>query len=245
MSKALAQKQDQQIAPANMIDIIAKAAADPNIDVDKMDRLLSMHERISAKQAEQEYARAMSAAQAEMRPIATDAENPQTSSKYASHAALDKALRPIYTKHGFSLSYDTGDCPKDDHIRCILNVFHEAGHLRQHHIDVPIVTTGIHGKAMMTLTHATFSATSYGNRYLLRFAFNIAVGEADDDGNAAGMETLSEGQIADLEAKIEEVGANKDAFLKYCKVTSLDKIPAKNFKAVCAALEAKARQKHG
>jgi hypothetical protein len=37
---------------------------------------------------------------------------------------------------------------------------------------------------MMTLTHATASATQYGKRYSLGMAFNISI-DKDDDGNAA------------------------------------------------------------
>ncbi len=37
----------------------------------------------------------------------------------------------------------------------------------------------------MTKTHATGAGMQYGMRYLLKFSFNVAVGEDDDDGNAA------------------------------------------------------------
>ena len=50
-----------------------------------------------------------------MRAIAADANNPQTRSRYASYFALDNAVRPIYTKHGFSLTFDTGDGAPDQH----------------------------------------------------------------------------------------------------------------------------------
>ena len=46
--------------------------------------------------------------------MSTDSGNPQTRSKYASLAAIDRALRPIYTKHGFSVTFDTGeDAPEN------------------------------------------------------------------------------------------------------------------------------------
>ena len=47
-----------------------------------------------ADEAEQAFNEAMTRAQAEMRPVARDANNPQTRSKYASYVALDRALRP-------------------------------------------------------------------------------------------------------------------------------------------------------
>lgn len=185
---AIAKVQEQ---PANVIPtdassimaVIARASADPNTDVDKLERLLGMYERITAHQASVAHDEAMNAAQEEMRPIAADASNPQTKSKYASYAALDRALRPIYTKHGFSLAFDTDDCPKDDHVRVVCRV-KRAGHTESHHLDMPADGKGAKGGDVMTKTHATGAAVSYGKRYLLGMVFNIAVGE-DNDGNAS------------------------------------------------------------
>jgi hypothetical protein len=56
---------------------------------------------------------------------------------------------------------------------------------RRFQIDVPIDTKGMRGQDMMTRTHATLSANSYGKRGLLIGMFNLAIGD-DDDGNAAG-----------------------------------------------------------
>jgi hypothetical protein len=46
-----------------------------------------------------------------------------------------------------------------------------------------VVTKGIKGNEMMTLTHATASSDSYARRYLLKDIFNVAIGEGDTDGN--------------------------------------------------------------
>jgi hypothetical protein len=42
---------------------------------------------------------------------------------------------------------------------------------------------GAKGGDVMTKTHATGAAESYGMRYLLKMIFNIAIGEEDNDGN--------------------------------------------------------------
>jgi len=44
---------------------------------------------------------------------------------------------------------------------------------------------------VMSRTHATASALSYGMRYLLRLIFNIAVGEGDDGNKAGAQQQLS------------------------------------------------------
>lgn len=168
-------------APLTILDVLARAISDPNTDVDKLDKVLGLYERMNGLQVRQAYDDSMCACQAEMRPIATDATNPQTKSRYASYAALDMALRPIYTHHGFALAYDTDESPKPEHIRVLCRVS-RSGHKEEHHIDMPADGKGAKGGDVMTKTHATGAAVSYAKRYLLGMVFNIAVGE-DRDGN--------------------------------------------------------------
>lgn len=160
-----------------------RLASDPNVDVAKLERLMALWERGQAQKAEQAFNSAMADAQAEMRPIATDATNPQTHSRYASYEALDRALRPIYTTHGFALSFNTGEAP-DDYVGVRCKVTHRAGHAELYKLDMPADGKGAKGGDVMTKTHAAGSALSYGQRYLLKMIFNVAVGEGDDDGNA-------------------------------------------------------------
>lgn len=172
------------IVPAtNPLTVIERFASDPNIDVTKLEKLIEMQERILMQQARQEFNRALSAAQNEMQPIAADAENPQTRSRYASYAQLDRALRPIYTRYGFGLSFDTADSPKEEHVRVVCYATHNAGWGRDYHVDMPADGKGAKGGDVMTKTHAAGAAMSYGMRYLLKMIFNVAVGEEDTDGN--------------------------------------------------------------
>ena len=147
---------------------------------------MALWERNEARSAEAAFNVAMSDAQGEMRSVATDATNPQTRSRYASYEALDRALRPIYTAHGFALSFDTGECPIAEWERVLCYVTHRAGHKHTYKLDVPADGKGAKGGDVMTKTHAVASGLSYAMRYLLRLVFNVAVGEGDDDGNRAG-----------------------------------------------------------
>jgi hypothetical protein len=227
---------------AQILDIVSRAASDPNVDIDKLERLMDMHERIVNKQAETEFNKAMNAAQNEMRRVAPDSRNSQTHSDYASYAALDRVLRPIYVAHGFSLSFDTDDGAPEQHVRVVCNVSHCGGFSRVHHIDMPTDGKGAKGGDVMTKTHATGSGTQYGMRYLLKMIFNVAIGSDDDDGNAASEATITEKQRADLAALIEEVDANKKAFLKVCGVTDLEHLPASKFHGAVKRLESKRKQ---
>ncbi len=165
--------------------MIERAASDPRVDIDKMDRLLQMKERRDAKQARDEFDAAMADAQEAMRAISPDANNSQTRSKYATYAALDHAVRPIYARHGFALSFNTGDAPTPAEVRLLCVVSHRGGHRQDYKIDMPADGKGAKGGDVMTRTHATGAAASYGQRYLLKLIFNLAVGDVDDDGNGA------------------------------------------------------------
>lgn len=170
--------------PEQAVSTFERLARDPNVDVDKLERLMQMHERVTARAAEEAFNAAMSAAQTAMRPIAADANNPQTKSRYASYNALDRVLRPIYTTHGFGLSFDTGEGAATGWVRVLCYVTHSGGYARTYHADIPADGKGAKGGDVMTVTHAVGAALSYGMRYLLKMIFNVAVGEDDRDGNA-------------------------------------------------------------
>lgn len=168
----------------SFVQFIERAVRDPSIDVDKIDRLLQMRERENARLAVQSFNAAMAAAQTELQPIGADSNNPQTRSRYASYTALDRIVRPIYTRHGFGLSFTTEESPGPDTVRVVCDVYHREGHTRRYQIDMPADGKGARGGDVMTKTHAMGSGVSYGRRYLLTMIFNLII-DRDDDGNAA------------------------------------------------------------
>ena len=187
MSNDVAQK-DLTVMPmegATLLSVISRAAADPSTDVEKMERLMQMYERIEDKRAETAFNEALNDAQSKIGRIAGDKYNKQTSSSYATYAKLDTRIRPVYIECGFSLSFDTEKSESPDCIRVGCYVSHKAGHTRAYHVDMPADGKGAKGGDVMTKTHAAGSAMSYGMRYLLKMIFNVAVGEHDDDGNMA------------------------------------------------------------
>lgn len=222
--------------PANLMDVITRAASDPNIDVGKVEKLMEMYERIQAKNAEAAFNAAMTGAQSEMGRISADATNPQTRSNYASYGKLDSVLRPIYTKHGFALSFDEGESIPD-HVLVLCNVSHNSGHSRIYRKLMPADGKGAKGGDVMTKTHASGAAMSYGMRYLLKGIFNVAIGEEDNDGNGAKLPRITEKQAADIRALITEIGVDQAKFLKYMQASSVEEIPAQAFKDAVAALE--------
>lgn len=217
---AVVVRQDDQppaIQPegATLLAVISRAAADPQTDVEKMERLMAMYERVEAKRAETDFNAAMSQAQTAMRPIQADMTNPQTRSLYASYAKLDSRLRPIYTANGFALSFDTATADVPEYIRVLCYVTHKNGHSRTYRVDMPADGKGAKGGDVMTKTHATGAGMTYGMRYLLKMVFNVAVGEDDTDGNPPSQEDLA---AARKEAHDEALGRHSESvtFIKDC-----------------------------
>lgn len=226
-----------------LMQVIANAATNPLYDLDRMDRLFAMHRTMEARGEERLFDAAMADAQAEMVGVAADAENLQTKSKYATYYALDKAVRQVYTRHGFALSFSAGETPIPDWVTVKCHVAHKGGHARDYALPMPADGKGAKGGDVMTRTHATGSAASYGMRYLLKMIFNLAVGGPgeDDDGNKAGGEFITETQIAEIDALLLKYRVIKGKFLTVIEASDLDMIPAKKFREAIQIIEDSAR----
>jgi hypothetical protein len=221
-----------------IINVIARAASDPNTDVDKLERLLAMQERVLEREAKRAYEDAMRLAQEEIRPILKNRKNPETHSTYADLEQISELADPIIHRHGFSLSYGTADCPYPNHYRVTCCVSHSGGYSKDHQADVPVDNTGPKGGQNKTLTHGFGSSLSYGRRYLKVLIFDIKT--TDDDGNAAGRgETINDAQVAILNGLADEVNADKIAFCKYLKVNDLTQLPASKYNEAMGLLRQK------
>jgi hypothetical protein len=164
-------------------DAIIRAANDPGFDINKFERLLAAQEAMQTRAADLSFNIALAGAQAEMKQVSVDATNPQTRSRYATYGALDRMVRPIYTQHGFSVSYTTEPTGEPNTI-LVVGMLTNGPISRRYQMPIPIDTKGPKGADHMTRTHATMSATTYGKRGILTMMFNLATD--DDDGNLAG-----------------------------------------------------------
>lgn len=234
---------------AAMIAMIERAVRDPSVDVDKLREIIAIKREIAAHEAEHAFNAAMAAAQAEMHPIVTDRKNNQTRSTYASYAAIDRAIRPIYTKHGVSLSFNTEpDAPAGDiRMVCYASAF---GHTRKYQADIPADGKGAKGGDVMTRTHAAGAAMSYGQRYLVKMIFNLAITD-DDDGNKAGPRGVTsafitpeqDDEIKLLLQKRPDPAAALQRFLAYYQIDSTADLPASRFEHARRALQPALAQK--
>lgn len=166
----------------SLLQAITSAASNPQTDIEKMERLFAMHQKMVAQEAEAAFNGAMARAQAHIVPIATNAENAHTRSRYAKLEAINRQIVPIYTAEGLSISFDTAESPVAGWQRTLATVSHAQGHSRQYHLDLPPDAEGAQGKTNKTLVQATGSTNMYARRYLTNMIFNISTYD-DKDGN--------------------------------------------------------------
>ena len=228
-----------QTNPNTIMEVISRAAADPNTDVDKLERLLQMYERISDRDAKAAYAADLSLMQPklpvinERGKISTD-KGKTVQSRYALWEDINEAIGPILAEHGFGLSFRTGQTAEGK-ITVTGILSHRGGHQEETLIILPHDSSG-----NKNAVQAVGSSTSYGKRYTAMALLNITSRGEDDDGKAGGDPGgLTEDQQADVQALMEDVGADRDRFLKYIKADSIAAIPAASFDKVMKTLEAK------
>ena len=215
---------------------ILAAATERGADVATIEAIAKLYREERDDARRMEFDKAMSSAQSEMTRVERDANNSQTRSRYATYAAMDRKLRPIYTAHGFGLSFNTKPAEVAEYVRVTCHVSHGGGWSADYQIDMPADGKGAKGGDVMTKTHAVGSATQYGMRYLLKMIFNVATGE-DDDGNAATpAPSATPESIKELRRMIAAVGKDEAKVCAYLKIEQLEDANAKQVAEIKATL---------
>jgi hypothetical protein len=174
-----------EITPANgaLMSFIERAAKDPEFDVQKFGELLRLQRDVGHDQSRRAFNQAMAEAQAEMLPVVRSAQNKHLGNKYAKLEDIDREMRPIYTRHGFSVRYGSAPSPSEGTIRLTCTVAHAAGYFEENYLDAPLGNPGSQGgRTATTPVQSVGSAVTYLRRYLLGMVFNIVLADDDDDG---------------------------------------------------------------
>lgn len=184
MTQEIIHRQDsapvvQASESTTILQVIGRAAADPACDIEKMERLMAMHERMAAKSAEQAFNAAMAAMQCDIPTVGEGAQNTHTKNTYATLDDINVVLKPIMQRHGFAITFKVDHQANGISVTGIL--MHSAGHREQTTLLLP-VDVGAGRNAVQ----AVGSSTTYGKRYVMCALLNITTGDArDDDGQGS------------------------------------------------------------
>jgi len=166
----------------NLSTMFEKLAENPNIDVDKLEKLMQMQERILAQDREAEFNAAFSAMQGALQAVRIP-ENGRGHNgvKYATHEDIQDTIRPVLARHGFSLSFRT-EFPEKASVKITAVLAHGCGHSISTDFLSAADTSG-----NKNAIQALGSTVSYGKRYTTNALLNLTSREEkDDDGAASG-----------------------------------------------------------
>lgn len=179
--------------PTTILSIIARAARDPNVDIDKMERLFRMKLDMEARDAKAAYLSALAEMQPKL-PVITkhgvisknekDARGNNTGrqeamTKYARWEDIVEGITPVLAEYGFSLSFRVAQ-PTPDRVAVSGVLGHRGGHTEETTLSLPIDSSGAKNNVQ-----GWGSSVSYGKRYTSSALLNLSARGEDDDGNSA------------------------------------------------------------
>jgi hypothetical protein len=228
-----------------LMAIISRAATDPNFDTDRLMKLLELKERYDATEARKAFTVAMAAFKADPPKIVKNKHVAYRNNKggtteydHATHSEVTEKIAAGLGAHGLSHHWNVEQHEGRIRVTCVIT--HSLGHSEK-----VALTATADDSGSKNAIQAVGSTITYLQRYTLLAATGLTSADMDrddDDGTAAEpMARITEKQIADLEALITEVGADRAKFLRYLKVESLDEILVASYSTAVAALEAKRR----
>lgn len=227
-------------APAQAFGaFLMDALRDPEISADKLQIMLQMRREVLADQAREAYQEHFAAFSAEMPTVERDGmvELGEGKGRYpfTTYEQMDKILRPLLVKHGFSLQFWSTDAENKDWI-----IVHGAligwGWQRESVYPVPPDV----GRGRNAL-QARGSAQSYAKRYIADLLCNIVRKGIDDDARRAMQASIDPKQVAELARLMKATKTNEASFLKamITGVEKIDDVSPRDYARVLMVLQAK------
>lgn len=223
MAKTDAVQNFVQTEPRTVLDVVAAAAQDPNIDPAKMSALLDMQLRILEVEREKAFNLALAKLQGEMPTITKHGKADRY--KFARYEDIDAALRPLLTEHGFSYIF----VETEEKGRYKGTLLHKDGHSMSGYFEAQPDKSGSKNDIQ-----AIGSARSYARRFIFTGLLNIVTINEDDD--AQSFSYINAVQVAEIEKMLTDFEVDTPRFLKQTGVDSIPHIPSKMFETVIRAL---------
>jgi hypothetical protein len=205
---------------------ILDAAVRNNADVTTLKEISALAKEWKAEAAREAFSTAMAAAQAEMPTVVQDKVNTHTSSRYASFETIQRLIKPVYLRHGFTVSFSEDGSPRDGWVCVKAQVRHIGGHTEYFERTGPIDNVGAKGNPTKTALHGVASTVTYLSRHLLCGVFSVTVAGEDKDGNDGNRtsKTITSEQMAELNQMIKDTGSDVTGFLAYLECSTMSEL---------------------
>lgn len=229
--------------PAAVLSLIGRAASDPSVDIDKMERLMNMHKSMVDREAEQQFWSDFALMQAELPEINESGKivvKGNVQSTYAKFEDINDACKPILKQYGFGISFRV----LNKGIVTVTGILaHKSGHREETTLELNADTTG-----NKNIVQSTGSSISYGKRYVMEAMLNITTRGQDDDGQTAiqaggdkrGAKlkdaTLNQAQLANVKNAIKMAGISENDFCQLAQIESVNLLSPKRLTGALARL---------
>lgn len=181
-------KREESLSVPQPEQLIAMAI-ERGVDVDALEKLLAMRERLQQEQARNAYIAAMAAFQAECPPIHKTRQADRY--RYAPLDVIAEQTKALREKYGFSYRFDTRFEQDPPAMVALCIVSHKDGHSEMSEFRTPIDADN---RARMNSLQSAASSQTYGKRYAFINAFGIMTADDDDDGRGAAQNRPSVSQ---------------------------------------------------
>ena len=229
VSEVAVVEQPQQASPTmTVMQLIERVSQMPELDMDRVDRLFDMHQRMIDREAESAFNAAMAIAQGEIQSVSANRQNDHTKSSYANLSAVHDACKPVWTRYGFSVISTMKPSDQQNHILVSCEVRHSGGFKQVYENDWPLDLAGAKGAVNKTPIQAMGSTGSYARRYTELMIFDIAIKHEDNDGSAPpkdpAMQSLNNAQIKNLRAAMAVAGVGDDYICKKAQINRVEEL---------------------
>ena len=224
----------------SLLNFVALAVKDKDIDVSKLDALLRMQREIVADEAKLKFNQAMARMTTGKLRVKKNGRVDLGTGKggydFATWPDMDDVLRPLMEREGFTLCFNM-ETKEGGGAIVSGTLLHIDGHSRT--VTVPLALDTGAGRNNL---QAMGSTLSYGKRYCAEMLFNIVREGVDDDGKLGGTVFITAAQVTEIEQLITDGGIPRDPFLEWVGAVRVENIQAADFTKAKNALLKRARK---
>lgn len=233
----------RDVTPFELLD----RAISSGVPIETLRELMALQREHQATVARAAFDEAMAAARGKFKPIkrnkrvkydAKQAGSASTDYGYETLSAVAEMVDPILAKHGLTYTFDaTSEIGAPISVTC--TIAHRLGHRQS-----LTLWAGRDESGKKNPHQAIGSAIVYLQRYSLKAILGLAVAP-DTDGRTQEEEPqfITDVQLDELTALVEDVGADLPKLLEFLKISSLADIYADKFDAAKRVIESKRKAK--